>query len=300
MSMPSRTAKFASAILVGILASAPFTAISHSQAVAADDCLSNPKGEPSSGSHWYYRIEHGTKRHCWYLRTEGDRVSQSAPKNLLPPAKPPAPQADPAPQHSVANAHAELPAQTNRNDAPPAPWPANPAALNDTPQADAPDTNAISPLVASRWPDPSGVSPASSPRPATSNVAANVPASSTAAPAPAVAPVTLAAADTSLQSRPHPVPKSFVAVASAFALFGIMASLIFKFSRMRRQRRAKIRARRRPVWESTDDNRIALSDYPDADVLPRRSRFATSVGETRHPEDRMSDFLSQMSGRAPT
>jgi hypothetical protein len=299
--MPSRTAKFASAILASIFASAPFITISHSQTVAADDCLSSPKGDPASGGHWYYRIEHGTKRHCWYLRTEGDRVSQRAPQKILPPAKPPAPQADPAPQRSVANAHAELPAQTNRNDAPPAPWPASPAASNDTPQANAPDTNAITPLVASRWPESSGVSSAISPRPATRDVAANVPPSSTAAPAPSVAPVTLAAADTSSQSQPRPNPKSFVAVVVAFALFGVLASLIFKFSRTRRLRRAKVRARRRPVWEeSTDDDRIALSDYPDADVLPRRSHFARGAGEASRPNDRMSDFHSRMSGRAPT
>jgi hypothetical protein len=299
MSMPSRTAKFGSAIFASILASTPLTTTSHSQTVAADDCLSGPKGETPPGSHWYYRIEHSTKRHCWYLREEGDRLSQAAPQNILPPAKPPAPPAEPAPPRSVANAHAELPAQTNRNDGPNTVWPATSPGLNDTPQANASDSNAGSTVVASRWPETSGVNSVSSPRAATSKLAANVPASSTAAPARAVAAVTLAAADSSSQRQPGSIPKPFIAVVG-LALLGITAGAILKFRRARRPRRAKIRVRRRPVWESTDDDRIVLSDYPDADVLPRRPRFARGVDEASHPDARMAEFLSRISGRAPT
>jgi hypothetical protein len=298
--MPNRTAKFVSAIFAGILAGAPLTTISHGETVEADNCLSGPKGETPPGSHWYYRIEHRTKRHCWYLREEGDKLSQAAPLNISPPAKPPAPQAEPLTQHSVANARAELPAQTNRNDGPNSPWPAIAPASNETARANAPDANPSSAVVASRWPEPSGVNSASSPRPAATNLAANVPANPTAMPAAAVAAVTHAAADSSSQSQPGSIAKLFVAVVGALALASIMSSLIFRFGRTRRPRRAAVRVRRGPVWEQTDDDRIVLSDYSGADGLRRRPPFSRKVGEANRPDHRMEEFLSKISRRAPT
>ncbi len=307
--MPNRSAKFVSTIFASILAGAPLTTISHSATVAADDCLSGPKGETPPGRHWYYRIDHPTKRQCWYLREEGDKVSQAAtlqikpqqaiPQTAPPSAQPPAPLADAGMQRSVADARAELPPQTNHNDGPNTPWPAIAPALNVTPRANAADTDASSTVVASRWPGPSDVSSTPSRRPA-SNFAANVPPNSIAAPAPAVAASIPVTADSSSQSPPGPIPRWFVAVVVPLALGSIVASLIFKFGRSRRPRRSSIRARRRPVWEQTDDDRIALSDYPDADVIPRRPRFPQHVGEVNDPDARMSDSLSRMSGRAPT
>ena len=307
--MPNRSAKFVLAIFASILAGAPLTTTSHSETVAVDSCLSGPKGETPPGSHWYYRIEHSTKRQCWYLRGEGDKVSQVAPLRIAPQqavpqkaapsAQPPAPQADAGMQRSVADARAELPPQTNRNDGPNSPWPAMAPALNDTPRTNAAGTSASSTVVASRWPEPTGISPTSGPRPA-SNLAANVPPNSIAAPAAAVAAGTLVAADSSSQSQPGPIPRWFVAAVGPLALGSIVASLFFKFGRPRRPRRNSVRARRRPVWEQTDDDRIALSDYPDADVVPRRPRFSRDIGEARAPDDRMTEFLSQISGRSPT
>ena len=291
--MPKRAAKFVSAIFASILAGAPLTTVSHSETVAADDCLSGPKGQTPPGSHWYYRIERGTKRHCWYLREERDNFSQAAPQNSSP-AKPLPPQADTAMQPTVANARAELPARTDRNDGPNTALPAG----FDAPRANALDTGAASTVVASRWPEPSGVSPASNPRPATSNFAANVPANSAAAPAPAIAAVTLAAADTSLQSPPGSIPTLLVAIVGALTLAGITASLFFKFGRARHLRPGGIRTHRGPIWESTDDDRIVLSDYPDADTLPRRPRFSRDIGEARDPDDRMAEFPSRISRRS--
>jgi hypothetical protein len=293
--MPNRTAKSVSAIFASVLASAPLTTISHGGTVAADNCLSAPKGDTPSGSHWYYRIEHSTKRHCWYLREEGDGLSQAAPLNISPSAKPPPARAEPTTQPSVVDARAELPAQTNRNAEPNTAWPALAPGLGDTPRAVGPDKNAASTVVASRWPESSGVTSASSPRPARSNLAANVPANPVAAP---VVAVPLAAADSSSKGQPGLIPKLFVAAVGALALFSIAASLISKFSRARRPRRAAIRARQRPVWESTDDDRIVLSDYREADFLPRRTTFARGVGEANQPGGR-TDFLSRISRRAP-
>src|SRR5215813_427793 len=41
---------------------------------AADECLSGPKGIAPKGSHWYYRVDRPTGRHCWYIGAEGQRV----------------------------------------------------------------------------------------------------------------------------------------------------------------------------------------------------------------------------------
>ena len=306
--MPNQSAKFVSAIFASILVGVPLTTTSHGATVAADDCLSGPKGETPPGRHWYYRIDHSTNRQCWYLREEGDKVSQAAPLQIAPqqaaPQKaspstqPPAPQADAGMQRSVADARAELPPQTNRNDGTNTPWPAIAPALNNSPRANAAVANASSTVVASRWPEPSGINSTSSPPPA-DNLAANVPPNSIAAPSPAVTAGNLVTADSS-QSQPGPIPRWFVAVVLPLALGSIVASLIFKFGRSRRPRRNSIRARRRPVWEQTDDDRIALSDYPDAAVIPRRPRFSRDIGEASNPDDRMPEFLSRVSGRSPT
>lgn len=68
--MPRRTVKFVSALFAGVLAGIPLATISHGATPAADDCLSGPKDQAPHGSHWYYRIDRATKRHCWYLKDE--------------------------------------------------------------------------------------------------------------------------------------------------------------------------------------------------------------------------------------
>lgn len=298
--MPNRTAKFASAIFASILAGAPLTTISHSATVAADDCLSGPKGQTPAGGHWYYRIERTTKRHCWYLGEERDKLSRATPQNPSPSENPLSPETGTAMQQSVANARAELPAQAGRNEAPNSALPANAAGSNDIPRADAPDANAALSVVASRWPAPSDVSPASGPGPATGRLAANTPANAIAAPAPAVATVTLATADSSSQSRPGSIPTLLVAIVGALVLAGITASLIFKFGRAPHPRRDDNRARRDPIRESTDDDRIVLSNYPGTGILRHRTQSLRSPGGANDPNERAAEFFSRISGRAPT
>jgi hypothetical protein len=111
--MSNRTAKCASAIFAGFLAGAPLTIISYGAAGADDECLSSPKEQTSQGGHWYYRIDHATKRHCWYLREEGEKLSKNAPPRSTLSARAVAPKTAAPMQSSVADAHAELPAQTS-------------------------------------------------------------------------------------------------------------------------------------------------------------------------------------------
>ena len=92
--MGNRSAKFVAALLAGIVAGAPLPAVSQSAPSAAEDCLAAPKGAAPEGQHWYYRIDRGTKRQCWYLREEGARPAQAA-ANSQPAASPAAPLSQP-------------------------------------------------------------------------------------------------------------------------------------------------------------------------------------------------------------
>lgn len=300
--MPNRPAKFVSAIFASVLAGTSLAGVSHNAARAADDCLAAPKGETPEGSHWYYRIDRATKRHCWYQRAEGEKLSQAAPPNSSGSAKPVASIAATPMQRSIADAHAELPPQTsveqpNRNDGVIPAMPANPAVSED----DAPGADAQQSVVASRWPDPSGVSSTVSPQPATAKLAANVQSNPAAAPPAAVAAVPLAAADSS-QGLPASIPMLLAVMTGALALAGITASVVLKLGGARRT--ARLRVRRDRIWESTNDGSTRLSAHPDADVVPRRTAFPRDTSFPRdldqagEPNDRIAEFFAQLSKQA--
>ena len=294
MSKP-RTSKCISAIFAGILASAAVATVSHAQTRAADDCLSAPKEGAPDGSHWYYRVDRATKRHCWYLRRVGEKLSQiRAPSSKSTP-----PQPEAATQRLVADAHAELPVQTSVDQ---------PSGKNRPTQADAGRTEtrsgpavgeAMRSVVAARWPEPPGLSSPVSPRPPADNLPANVQPNSAAPPSPPVAGVVpLAAADSSPQDQFRSVPMLLSAIAGVLALAGITAGLALKFLGARRAPRAKVRRRPGSIWEPTDDDTIVLSDSPASDVVSRRSGFARDLdhgGGNR----RTSVFFSHVSKRTP-
>lgn len=291
--MPNRTAKSVSAIFAGILASIPLTTISRGETVTADNCLAAPKGDSPPGSHWYYRIEHSTKRHCWYLRGNADRLSQAAPQIASPSARPPLPQPDATIEHSVANARAELPAQTNRSDGSNADLSPAAAAWSETPRTNASDANAASTVVASRWPEPSRASLPASPQPATINLASNNPPNPIASPAPGGAAATSATAEGSSQEARGVMPL-LVALTGALTLAGL---LFAKFGRARRPQPRKFRARRRPVWEQTDDDRIVLSDDLPTHDRSRRSAFSQPVRTANSRSNRRDDLSSRRAGQ---
>src|SRR4051812_44513810 len=65
-----RAATFVSAISAGVVVSVPFAAIPVGMVEAAEECLTKPGGVAPLGQHWYYLIDRGTKRRCWYLHQE--------------------------------------------------------------------------------------------------------------------------------------------------------------------------------------------------------------------------------------
>lgn len=176
--MSKRAVIIASAIIAGCL-SISITSPSVSTARAEDECLKAPGGATPDGGHWYYRIERGTKRKCWYLADAGAKASKpkaakASPGTEQDAAEPTAEDTPaPAPQKrvrkSVANARAELSAAVPDDDSalvestwPPLNEPASNAASRDSSPAaitpPAPSVTAPSSeqswTMASRWPEP--------------------------------------------------------------------------------------------------------------------------------------------------
>lgn len=298
--MPGRTEKFVAAILASMLAGATVAALSPGAARAADDCLAAPKDQTPEGSHWYYRIEHGTKRHCWYLRTEGEKLSQATSPNASRSATPVVPKQETPAQRSIADAHAELPPQTSieqprRNDL------LTPAPLADAPAiANAASAQPSRSPITSRWPDSSSANPVTAPPPAPDNQVAQVQPNSAPVPPQAVAAAAPAPPDLSPPARFGSIPLLLSAVSGALALAGITASVVLKFAGQRPLRQTTLRPRRDAIWQPTDDDRIVLSDDPDADVLPRRPGFARDIDRGGDGNDRIEEFIAQLTGRRPS
>jgi hypothetical protein len=300
--MPNRTAKFVSAIFAGLLAGA---AISPGTAVAADDCLGAPKGETPQGSHWYYRIDRVTKQHCWYLREEGEKLTQAAPPATAPPTKPVAAKPEAAMQRSVADARAEFSAQPRfeqpkRGDEPAmavAPDTATSGNYGATPLPRIPPPESV---VASRWPDASAAPVPTGPAPVKPYVVAAV-SPPALAPMPA-AIVAGAAADASSQAPAYSVKMLLAALMAALAFAGLLAGVIFRFTGRKRPARANLRARRAAgaIWQPTDDDRIVLAAHPEIDARGRWPGFARDLDRKGNADERAAEFFSRLSRRAPT
>jgi hypothetical protein len=70
--MPKSDLLFRRAAGVILLSAASSVGVSHAAAAGAS-CLSKPNRTSSAGSHWYYRIDRATHRHCWYLKPIGTK-----------------------------------------------------------------------------------------------------------------------------------------------------------------------------------------------------------------------------------
>ncbi len=225
--MSNRTVAIAFAAVTGCvsilsitspLAAAPAT--SEGTAKSADECLAAPKATTPAGAHWYYRIEKGTRRKCWYLADEGAKTkkaaapasaaSDTAEADTPPPTKitPPAKQdtARKTMQKSVANARAEL--RTDPEDDPSlaeTTWPPMPKESTNPDLGSANQAAAIQPSsdtaskqgwnVATRWPDPNAA-------PAAGNQPEATPPQP-AQPASGLTPERLAASGTVAQAQPQ-------------------------------------------------------------------------------------------------
>ncbi len=288
--MTNRLGNAATAILVGALASVTLVVAMNGAARAADACLSGPKGTAPKGSHWYYRIDHATKRNCWYVRAEGDKPAASQISFVTPAV----PQTETPLQPSVANARAEAGpsdiGQSNIVAAERAPS----GAVNSDQGADAPAADSGQPLVSSRWPDRADADTITGSTPTADDSGASL---NPSAPSVAVAP--LAAANARPLSPSGSVPTLLLVIVGALALAALFAGIIFRFGsagRDDRQGFARDQQQRAP-WDAVDVGATIRSpplatEAPLPQAGPARERHEAII------PDEIVQLLSKLSKEA--
>jgi hypothetical protein len=97
------------------------------------------------------------------------------------------------------------------------------------------------------------------------------------------------------------VRTQLTALMAALAFAGFLGGVIFKLTG-RKRLRANLRARRAAgtIWQPTDDDRIVLAAHSETDARARRSGFARDVDRRGNAGERVAEFFSQLSRRAPT
>jgi hypothetical protein len=309
--MSNRTVAIAFAAITGCVSIFGITSASANPASAAtgstaDECLSAPKATTPAGAHWYYRIEKGTKRKCWYLGDAGGKTKKAA---VTPPATPDAGEEDVPPQtevtplpkqevakpirKSIANARAEL--TTGMDDDPslaettwpPMPGPSANAEVRNNNQAaamqPAPEVNRQGWNVATRWPEPTAATTASDqhaampqqPAQPTQTLTAERLATAAATPTPAPAPAMTTGAAT-----PQPQPSTSAVEAEGMtvrivlsilvgvlALAAILGPLLFKYFRPKPREDERTYGQRRQIWDLNVSHATIPQDNPPL-VLP--------------------------------
>jgi hypothetical protein len=339
--MSNRTAAIALAAITGCVsiisiatsasgnpASAPSGSATTATSATADECLAAPKATTPAGAHWYYRVEKGTKRKCWYLGDAGAKTkkaattapaaSETAEQNAPPPTQiVPSPKQETAKkpiQKSVADARAELIAGADEDPSlAETTWPPMPdasantdvrsdnqaAAMQPAPEANKQDWN-----IATRWPDPNAPASASDqpsavPQQPTQAAQALTPERLATAATPAAAPAP--ARTTGAASSPQPQqPAAAVETESMWirillsilvgvlALAAILAPMLFKYFRPKVREDERTYGQRRPIWDLNVSNDTIMQDNPPL-VLPL-SHDAHALPEPRVlPDSRSLD-----------
>src|SRR5882724_3821495 len=312
MRMSSRAAEFASAILIGVLAGVFAGAYLIIMPYGtADDCLAQPNGDASQGQHWYYRIDRGTKRHCWYLKGQGEKVARAASLERAAPAKTASPKTEIAAQRPVADARAELPSRARIEDdtsafaTRPAPAPVIANAAASAANTAAADDNGAGSNVMSRWPEPTGVSSTADtpPEPPSVVVADNTQPGPTAAAPVTSAPVTSApvTTQTTMSAAPADVAAAAPTAAStatastavekysgslqellmvafaALALAGLTGSAVYRLASLRHAKRRYNASRRSADWQAPKKKRRAPPAKMKPEHVAPSGEFATQA-----------------------
>jgi hypothetical protein len=216
---------------------------------AAEDCLTTPTGDKADGQHWRYRLERG--RRCWYLKDSTAATSNSA-EDTTPRQASQAPSAwdfaqptppklttrrgnGPAPRAStdaLADDDARVSAKPQPGATPSLVRTQPPTSFDESLQrnaaapswqpldsADMDSTASASPTTASASPVPD--EPAPAPESAASAPSSDSPAAASAKPAKPVAPIR----------------KLLMVVVGALSLSGLLASALYRLSKVGRRHR---------------------------------------------------------------
>jgi hypothetical protein len=237
--MANLAVKSLSVVFAGIVASVPIAVIPLSTVDAAEECLTVPKDETPKGKHWYYRFERGTKRHCWYLRTEGETSSSAATSKL---ARRTAPE---VPTNRVANLTG-LAADARAEISPTTPAaPVDPRGAERKPSNNTSSETVQSP-IASRWPEPTSVFSSATERPLSPSfvVASAAPDADLA---PEISSVAPAKVETSAMGTPASFQRLLFGTFGAIALLSFTENAIYVMGRMRRRSQRHTRSTP-PKW----------------------------------------------------
>lgn len=311
--MSNRITAFAAAALVACLAGTISTTTSGNAApaddpAAKDECLSAPKASTPAGGHWYYRIERGTKRKCWYLGDAGGKVNKAVSSKTTSAKEPKTPRGS---DQLLADARAELPAgnapmgTTRSEQAALAEtvWPAIPGPTADAATRDSSggNTTALSAQrsvqgstqdaaqasaqgwnIASRWPASNSVASAETqPQIDTrgeassaltaerlTTVAAATPPQAATTPQQISPPQAAAQPEDSLIT---PIRMLLLLITVVLVLAAILGRVIFKYVGSRQNPRNHVRSPRRAIWDAVPDDMSAyVQDDLIQDDLPAR------------------------------
>jgi len=227
---------------------------------AAEECLARPRDAAPPGKHWYYHLVRETNHHCWYLHDVTETSSHAAISRRARRAAIVASRgSEPTLSRTTANAYAEFGLPDNGTDDPPrmsqqtliaSDYPK--AARQEQPNTDASEGPAS--LVASRWPQPAAVPPASV-EPTTSSLA--VASASDAKQGagmvrPGASPVMLTSVETAAAGTPASLQTLLLATIGAITLTGFAGSSVFLLAQMRRRLETHASLSRGPGWQSAE------------------------------------------------
>ena len=301
--MPNRTGKFISAVIAGLCAGIPLAALQGATpAPAADECLLAPRNETPEGSHWYYRIEHPSNRHCWYLRAEGDARAQTTASNSSAPAPPLSLKPDKPMPGSVANARAELTSRVPLDQGAPVntgqvPAAASAPVVDNAPSASPADANMMTSVVASRWPEQlsANAAPAAAPPPTPVNPPADLQANAAPPSQPVAAPSTvpLAAADASMAKQSGSIVMLLAVIVGALSVAGLIASMVFRSGSKRRPRSPTLEEVR-PVWDLDRDLKRRRAPQPIPATAIQRPNIGAPLELQEADDSEERDRIEQM------
>jgi hypothetical protein len=253
---------------------------------AAEECLTTPKPGTPTGQHWFYRIESGTKRHCWYLGDEAKTSSRATtPASARRAAPAPSPTSNKELARSTADARAEwqIPQTLTENDkdlAFPSESLRRPVAPESPEQGAPVSTSTANPDRSSEvtgLPQPNGVAPSASAPPTTLSMEeTNAPgtnppetnAGATTETTVASAAVTPTESENStIGTIPLLIGLTLI-ILGALILLGIFGSAIYR----RVKARAEWRSYDRFGYEPTDGAQQATQSQLDVDDNLHRMR----------------------------
>jgi hypothetical protein len=268
------------AMPVVLAASVVAISLSATTGDAADECLSGPKGTAPKGSHWYYRVDRSTGRHCWYIGAEGQRLRSVSERTSQQTRK------------RVAQHSQQAETSTPQTSAP------EPAVRSSAPLAVA-ETKTVASFFSQYWAslfsgaEPPRIAPTEEPnlalaadasRPAPSTVTSNYAQEQgqtdaqdemplvwpvlTEAEKQAAAAPTAVPAQTSVQTSALKSQHMLAILAGALAVAGILMALVYRLGSIRFGRRQQ--QRQSPRWDITTETaaRLPMAPLPLAYVDP--------------------------------